>query len=159
MAIAFIASQRSHDKQTQHGCVIADKDNRILGIGYNGFPRAFDDEQMSKDGFADRPATPDAWPSKYPFMRHSERNALANCEHRPKGGIAYVTGQCCNECAQELWQHGVKKIVMANRHGSVLIGEREKMIWDIFLKETGIEIQYVQPKLDFAIDYLNKVKE
>ena len=41
LGLAKVASQRSHDIHTQHGCVITDRNNRILGVGYNGFPKAW----------------------------------------------------------------------------------------------------------------------
>ncbi len=154
LSLAFVASQRSHDKQTQHGCVITDPDHRVLGIGYNGLPRGFDDVRMSKEGYTDRPA-------KYPFMNHSERNAIANCTHRPENGIAYITGQCCNQCAQELWQNGVKNFVMALRAGSADMNAMDKTVWDVFVREAkdnGGIIEYVKPDVAFAIDYLQYVK-
>ena len=84
LGLAKVISQRSHDIHTQHGCVITDQNNRILGVGYNGFPRGLKDSDL-----------PTSRPEKYSWMVHSERNALSNCVVRPDDGIAYVTGQCC----------------------------------------------------------------
>jgi len=39
MAIAFLSSMRSKDPSTQVGACIVNEDKRIVGIGYNGFPR------------------------------------------------------------------------------------------------------------------------
>lgn len=39
MAIARLSSMRSKDPSTQVGCCIVDPLNRIVGVGYNGFPR------------------------------------------------------------------------------------------------------------------------
>ena len=38
MGIALISSFRSKDPNTQVGACIVDKNNKIIGIGYNGFP-------------------------------------------------------------------------------------------------------------------------
>ena len=38
MAMAHLASVRSHDEQTQVGCVIVNNKNHIISVGYNGFP-------------------------------------------------------------------------------------------------------------------------
>lgn len=39
MAMAFLTSQRSKDPNTQVGaCIVDSSSNRILGLGYNGFP-------------------------------------------------------------------------------------------------------------------------
>jgi hypothetical protein len=43
-------------------------------------------------------------------MRHAERNALSNAILRPEGGVAYVTGTCCNGCLFDLWQERVETI-------------------------------------------------
>ena len=37
LGIAKLASRRSHDVHTQHGCVITDSNNRILGVSFT-FP-------------------------------------------------------------------------------------------------------------------------
>lgn len=138
LGLAKVVSQRSHDAQTQHGCVITDQNNRILGLGYNGFPRGLDDKLL-----------PNTRPEKYPWMIHAERNALSNCIIRPDNGIAYVTGQCCNDCAMALWQEGVTTIFMSNNHGTHLFDEASRQRFDTFIKMSGIKIKYVEPNLSW----------
>jgi len=138
LGLAKVISQRSHDVQTQHGCVITDSNNRILGLGYNGFPRGLDDTLL-----------PNSRPDKYPWMIHAERNALSNCTIRPENGIAYVTGQSCNDCIMALWQEGVRKVVMTNNHGTHLFDEKAQKIFDTFVSMSGIEIEYVEPNLSW----------
>jgi dCMP deaminase len=138
LGLAKVVSQRSHDIQTQHGCVITDKNNRILGQGYNGFPRGLDDKLL-----------PNTRPEKYPWMIHAERNALSNCTIRPENGIAYVTGQCCNDCIMALWQEGIKKVVMTKNHGTHLFDDEAQKRFDTFVKMSGIEILYVEPDLSW----------
>jgi len=138
LGLAKVVSQRSHDLQTQHGCVITDKNNRILGLGYNGFPRGLDDKLLPKTR-----------PDKYPWMIHAERNALSNCIIRPENGIAYVTGQSCNDCAMALWQEGVTKIVMCADHGTHLFDDIEQKRFDTFVKMSGIDICYITPNLSW----------
>ena len=133
LGLAKVASQRSHDMHTQHGCVITDKNNRILGVGYNGFPKGMDDSVLPKTR-----------PEKYHWMIHAERNALSNCVVRPDNGIAYVTGQCCNDCALALHQEGIKKIIMAKSHGTVLFDQKAKERFDLFVSQTGIEIEEIE---------------
>lgn len=138
LGLAKVVSQRSHDQQTQHGCVITDSNHRILGLGYNGFPRDVDDSFLPKTR-----------PHKYPWMIHAERNALSNCTIRPENGIAYVTGQCCNDCIMSLWQEGIKKVVMCNSHGTHLFDDESKKIFDTFVSMTNIEIIYIEPNLSW----------
>lgn len=138
LGLAKVISKRSHDIHTQHGCVITDKNNRILGVGYNGFPKGLDDSQL-----------PLSRPDKYFWMVHSERNALANCVVRPDGGTAYVTGQCCNDCIIALHQEGIDTVYMIDDHGSKLFDNNAKKIFDTFVKMSGIKIFYIQPNLDW----------
>lgn len=138
LGLAKVASQRSHDIHTQHGCVITDSANRILGVGYNGFPKGLDDSKL-----------PTSRPEKYFWMTHAERSALANCIVRPDNGIAYVTGQCCNDCIIALWQEGVKTVIMANNHGTQLFDNDAKKRFDTFVEMSGINIQYVNPDLSW----------
>ena len=139
LALAVVASKRSHDMQTQHGCVITDAKNRICGVGYNGFPKGMKDDTL-----------PILRPEKYTWMIHAERNALANCQVRPDDGIAYVTGQCCLDCGMALWAHGVKKIFMIDGHGTKLYDEKMKSDWDLFINQSGIEIYKVKPDFNWA---------
>lgn len=138
LGLARVVSQRSHDIHTQHGCVITDQSHRILGVGYNGFPRGLDDK-----------ALPTTRPEKYAWMVHSERNALSNCIVRPENGIAYVTGQCCNDCIIALWQEGVTTVYMADDHGTHLFNEEAKQRFDTFVTMSGIKIIKTNPDLSW----------
>lgn len=138
IGLARVISKKSHDLHTQHGCVITDQQNRVLGIGYNGFPRGLDDTQL-----------PTNRPDKYSWMIHAERNALSNCVIRPDNGIAYVTGQCCNDCIKALWQEGVNTVYMMNNHGTILFDHKEKILFDTFAQMSGMKVFYVQPNLDW----------
>lgn len=137
LGLAKVISQRSHDVHTQHGCVITDIHNRILGVGYNGFPRGMDDKKL-----------PVGRPEKYDWIIHAERNALSNCVIRPDKGTAYVTGQCCNDCIMALWQEGVGRVVMAESHGTKLFDASAQKRFDMFCEQTGIQIEKIAP--DFS---------
>ena len=129
---------RSHDTQTQHGCVITDHNNRILGVGYNGFAKGLDDNVL-----------PNTRPAKYFWMIHAERNALSNCTIRPENGIAYVTGQCCNDCVMALWQEGITKVYMRKNHGTHLFNEDNEERFNLFIKMSGLYIEYIDPNLSW----------
>ena len=138
IGLSHIVSMRSHDIQTKHGCIITDKNNRILGAGYNGFAKGLKDNLL-----------PNTRPEKYPWIIHAERNALSNCTIRPDNGIAYVTGQSCNDCIMALWQEGVTKVYMRKNHGTHLFDEQNKKRFDLFVEMSGIDIQYVDTNLDW----------
>lgn len=138
LGLAKVVSQRSHDIHTQHGCVITDRNNRILGVGYNGFPRGLEDSKL-----------PTSRPEKYDWMVHAERNALSNCIVRPDNGVAYVTGQSCCDCIMALWQEGVTKVVMANSHGTIRFDDKAQKIFDTFVEMSQIEIEKIETNLDW----------
>ena len=138
LGLAKVVSQRSHDIHTKHGCIITDANHRILGVGYNGFPRGLNDKEL-----------PTNRPDKYKWMVHSERNALANCVVRPDKGIAYVTGQPCNDCIMALWQEGIETVYMIDDHGTHLFDSDAKNAFDIFVKMSGIKIFKVEPNLSW----------
>jgi len=148
IGLAHTISKKSHDEQTQHGCVISDSSNRILSVGYNGFPRGIDDSVL-----------PRTRPDKYPWMIHAERNALANCLVRPEGATAYVTGQCCNDCIISLYQEGVSTVYMHERHGSHLLDDESMKIFKKFVTLTGIKIYYVRPDLIWLKEIYNEKEE
>ena len=58
----------SKDRSTQCGAVIADKENRVVSLGYNGFPTGFNDDIDSRHES----------PVKYSYTEHAERNAIYN---------------------------------------------------------------------------------
>lgn len=138
IGLAQAVSARSHDTQTQHGCIITDAHNRILSVGYNGFPKGLDDTLL-----------PNTRPDKYPWMIHAERNALSNCTIRPENGIAYVTGQCCNDCIMALWQEGITKVYMRKNHGTHLFDNSHQERFNLFVNMSGIDIEYIDPDLSW----------
>lgn len=91
----------SKDPSTKVGAIIADLDNRVVGMGYNGFPRGVQDR---KERYEDRPV-------KYGFVVHAELNAILNA--RPadlRGCTLYVTLSPCRECAKAIIQSGIDAV-------------------------------------------------
>jgi dCMP deaminase len=138
LGIAKVVSQRSHDIHTQHGCVITDTQHRILGVGYNGFPKGMNDTIL-----------PINRPDKYHWMIHAERNALSNCVIRPDNGIAYITGQSCNDCIMALWQEGIRTAIMIDSHGTQLFDDAAQKRFDFFIEQTGMKIIKHTPNLSW----------
>lgn len=105
MSHAILASFRSPDPSTQVGCVL-EKNNRIVGTGYNGYPRGvepFTWERDLKAPFVDQ---------KYSYVVHAEVNAVINAERADVvGSTAYMTLFPCNVCANIMISSGVERIV------------------------------------------------
>ncbi len=131
LLLAKMVSLRSPDEQTKHGCIIV-KEKRPIGFGYNGYPANLKQDHL----------IPTTRPDKYPWMIHSEINALANCNIRPEGAMAYITGEPCNNCIMTLWQNGVKEIRHIKAHGTHLINKETDKIKDYFLKQSGMGIKF-----------------
>ena len=110
MGVAKLAAMRSKDPNTQVGSCIVSEDNNILSMGYNGFPKGCSDEEFpwERDG-------EDELSTKYPFVTHSELNAILNYRGGSlEGSKMYVTLFPCNECAKAIIQAGITKIVYAD---------------------------------------------
>lgn len=104
MGIAKLSAMRSKDPNTQVGCCIVGKDNRIISVGYNGFPNGCSDD--------DFPWCRDGEDNKYFYTTHSELNAILNARgSNLEGGRLYVSLFPCNECAKAIIQCGIKEIV------------------------------------------------
>ena len=108
MGVALVAGMRSKDPNTQVGACIVSQDNKILSMGYNGFPKGCEDDEFpwERDG--------DANETKYPFVTHAELNAILNYRGGSlEGAKIYVALFPCNECAKAIIQAGLKTVVYA----------------------------------------------
>jgi len=105
LAMAFLIAQRSTDCETKHGSVLVDKHKKIIGLGFNGFPRGAKDFEL-----------PTTRPEKYAFMIHSEANCLDNCLgiEEPSTCTLYITGDACQECSKRIIQAGIGKVITGN---------------------------------------------
>lgn len=91
----------SKDPSTKVGAVIVDADNRIVSVGYNGFPVGIDD---SPERLADREL-------KYKMTLHAEDNAILFAQRRLAGCSIYVWPFCaCPSCAAKIIQSGITRV-------------------------------------------------
>ncbi len=106
MAVALLSAQRSKDPNTQVGACVANDDNKIVGVGYNGFPWGCPDDELpwAREGsFLD---------TKYPYVCHAELNAVLNSTAQSlKDCRIYVGLFPCNECTKVIIQSGIKEII------------------------------------------------
>jgi dCMP deaminase len=106
MGIALLSALRSKDPNTQVGACIVGKNNKIVGIGYNGFPIGCSDEDFSWERKADNIND-----TKYPYVVHAEANAILNSTKDLHGARLYVGLYPCNECAKLIIQSGIIEVV------------------------------------------------
>ena len=111
MGVAKLSGCRSKDPNSQVGCCIVSSDNKILSMGYNGFPRGCSDDEFpwNRDN-----ADTDPLNAKYVYVTHSEMNAILNFRGGTlDGSKIYVTLFPCNECAKAIIQAGIKTVIFA----------------------------------------------
>lgn len=106
MGVAKLAGLRSKDPNSQVGSCIVSVDNKILSMGYNGFPIGCSDDDFpwSREG--------DTLDTKYVYVTHSELNAILNYRGGSlEGAKLYVSLFPCNECAKAIIQSGIKEVI------------------------------------------------
>jgi len=109
MALAQLSALRSKDPSTQVGACIVDGDNRIIGIGYNGFPAGCSDDALP---WAREAASGSPLDTKYPYVCHAEMNAVLNRNQASsRGARLYATLFPCNDCAKLIIQAGIAEVV------------------------------------------------
>ena len=131
MGVAALSGMRSKDPNSQVGACIVSSDNKILSMGYNGLPRGCSDDNFpwAREG--------QMLETKYPFVVHSELNAILNY----RGGSLentkiYVTLFPCNECAKAIIQAGIKTVVYdSDKYDGTPANQASKRL----LTEAGIE--------------------
>jgi dCMP deaminase len=105
MRIANIMALRSKDPSTQVGTVIASQNNVVVGLGYNGFPRGIENDQLPWEREGELHET------KYAYICHAEENAIYNANGDTEGCKLYTGLFPCNECTKAMIQNGIKEVV------------------------------------------------
>jgi len=143
---AFLAATRSHDSETKVGCVLV-YENRIISVGYNGFCSGVDERGL-----------PVTRPYKYPYMVHSEENAISNMVIRPRGNIiAYITHMPCHRCAKLLWQNDTRTWKIPEGQKVNGHSEEDKMVHN-HLVENGLVIDRVAPTKSYLNELIAQAK-
>jgi len=120
MEIAYVVSKRSPDIHTKHGCVLVDRNYRILSTGYNGPVSGIPNDVV-----------PLTRPEKYDWLIHAEQNAIAFLRSNIVPWKAYVTGVPCPVCMRLLIQSGVRHIVFGKTQSSCVNAETKETSFKI----------------------------
>ncbi|MCD7774541.1 MAG: dCMP deaminase family protein [Clostridiales bacterium] len=114
MGIAILSAKRSKDPNTQVGACIVNGNNRIMSVGYNGFPMGCSDDEFPWERIGDELDT------KYPYVCHAELNAILNSRGANLENCRlYVTHFPCNECAKAIIQSGIKEVYyISDKHAA-----------------------------------------
>ena len=147
MGIALLSSYRSKDPSTQVGACIVDSNNKIMSVGYNGFPIGCDDDSFPWDRSADSD-----YDTKYPYVCHAELNAILNSGGRNLQGCKiYVALFPCNECAKAIIQSGIKEVIYISDKYADTVGVRasKRMMDASGVKYTKIALNHDELKISF----------
>lgn len=147
MATAFLASKRSKDPSSQVGACIVNSENKIVGIGYNGFPTGCDDND-----FPWGKNSSNELDNKYMYVCHAEVNAILNKNTADvKNCKLYVGLFPCNECAKVIIQSGIKEIIyMSDKHAHKTHTKAAKIMFEA----VGIKYsQYIPKERQIIIDF------
>lgn len=129
LELANFVSSWSKDPSTKVGAVVADKNFRIVSIGYNGLPQGVED---SEERLNNREI-------KYKTVVHGEINAIVFAGKELKGCTLYTWPfMPCSNCAAIVIQSGIDKVVAPYSDNPRWI-EGFKLSEALF-KEAGVEL-------------------
>jgi dCMP deaminase len=147
MGIAVLSSFRSKDPNSQVGACIVSPENKIVGIGYNGFPIGCDDDELPWAREAESPLD-----TKYPYVCHAEMNAIMNKHAMELAGCRiYTTLFPCNECTKLIIQSGIRRIIyLSDKYHETDMCRAARRMCDM----AHVEYEAFIPKADrMVIDY------
>tara|TARA_B100001113_G_C21012704_1_gene580030 strand:+ start:422 stop:847 length:426 start_codon:yes stop_codon:yes gene_type:complete len=129
--LAKLVGSWSKDPSTQVGAVIVDQKNRIVSVGYNGFPQKISDNDRLNDR-----------DKKYNVIVHAEANAILFANRDLSECTIYTYPfQPCSRCSGLIIQSGIKRVV-------TIINDNPRWKKDFstseqMLTEAGVNIDYV----------------
>ena len=146
MSLAHLSAVRSKDPSTQVGAVIVDSNNRVVGLGYNGFPRGCDDNKFPWEREGEYLDT------KYAYVVHAELNAILNANKLIENCRLYVSLFPCNECSKAIIQSGIKEIIYeSDKYKDLDQFKASKKM----LEAAGVKLR----RLDYEIDLNIKINK
>lgn len=146
LELAQHISNWSKDPSTKVGAVISDRKNRIISIGYNGFPRGIDDDERLIDR-----------DKKLAMILHAETNALIFANKSLEDTVIYTYPfMPCSVCAASIIQTGISRVVSVINENPRW-AENFKLSQKMF-EEADVELYLYKPEeLRTSTDYENQI--
>ena len=141
MGIALLSAKRSKDPSTQVGsCIVDSRTNRILSVGYNGFPLGCSDDDFPWEREGETLGT------KFPYVVHAELNAILNNRGVPlEGSKIYTALFPCNECAKAIIQSGITEVVyLSDKYADTDIVRASKRM----LEMAGVKLRQLKTDIE-----------
>lgn len=134
--MAVLVGSWSKDPSTQVGAVITER-NRIVSVGFNGYPHGITDSAQSDDR-----------DMKLLKTLHAEENAILFSKRDLTDCDIWVTHFPCPNCAAKIIQTGIATVNCPEQSADFLSrwGEKIKISQDMF-EQAGVIVNWLSPKL------------
>ena len=153
MSVAMLSAQRSKDPNRQVGACVVNCKNKIVGVGYNGFPIGCSDDAFPWGKLGDSDLD-----TKYPYVCHAEMNAIVNRNSADLSDCKiYVTLFPCNECMKLLIQSGIREIIYGSDvyHDTNKVVASRRMMMSANVRERKFVSHRKSVTLDFSFEKPN----
>lgn len=130
--MAELVGSWSKDPSTQVGAVIT-KQNRIVSVGFNGYPHGISDSASTDDR-----------DMKYLKTLHAEENAILFAKRDLDGCEIYVTHFPCPNCAAKIIQTGIAAVHCPEQSADFLSrwGDKINVSQEMFL-QAGVTVHWL----------------
>jgi dCMP deaminase len=127
----------SKDSSTRVGAVLVDRHNRIISLGFNGFPQGILDDSRLEDREL-----------KYKMILHAEQNSILFAQRSLIGATLYVWPfMPCSRCAAVIIQTGLREVVAPqndNPRWQEDFKLAQEMFWEAGVTVTLVEVENEQ---------------
>ena len=163
LAVAYLSAQRSKDphpvRNSRNGACIVDAMGRIVGIGYDGFPRGCSDDCLpwalssnytssstETDTGDDNGSKSLPWlETRDPYLCRAEINAILNkCSEDVVGGRMFVPNFPSNECAKFIIQSGINEVIYVKDDDEDSDSSRASRI---LFEVAGVKMTKIKPSI------------
>ena len=138
MNIAEAVAAKSKDPSSKMGCVIVDKNKRVVSLGYNGMVQGSDESKMT---LSERPM-------KYYFAIHSEMNAILFAHQDLTGCTIYNRVATCENCLKYCLQAGIKRFVYRELRVHSYSADPNKSMTNIETDEAVVRLLASMPNVE-----------
>jgi dCMP deaminase len=133
--LAKLVARWSKDPTTQVGSVIVDG-NRVVSLGYNGYPAGVNDTAETDDRAV-----------KLMKTIHAEENAILFARRDLTGCAIVTTHHPCSNCAAKIIQTGIKEVYCPKPDIAFVIKWRESLEQSVSMfSDAGVKLIYVIDK-------------
>ncbi|MBR2753579.1 hypothetical protein IKD82_00190 [Candidatus Saccharibacteria bacterium] len=137
MHIAEAVAEKSKDPSSKMGCVIVDKNKRVVSLGYNGLVQGADESKMT---LSERPM-------KYYFAIHSEMNAVIFAHQNLEGCTIYNRTATCENCLKYCLQAGIRRFVYKELRVHSHSSDPKKSMTNIDTDEAVVRLLAAMPEV------------